>query len=162
MSKIIVVYGSTTGTTEDVAGRIAGKIGASALPVSDFNADVIAGNDVLVLGSSTWGCGELQDDWYDGVEILKSSNLTGKKVVVFGCGDSSSYSDTFCDAMSIIAKAAADAGAELVGKVSTDGYTFDSSASVDGGQFVGLAIDEVNESDKTDERIATWVASLGL
>ena len=64
--------------------------------------------------------------------------------------------------MSIIAKAAADAGAELVGKVSTDGYTFDSSASVDGGQFVGLAIDEVNESDKTDERIATWVASLGL
>ena len=63
MSNVIVVYGSTTGTTEDVAGRIASKIGATAIPVSDFNGDVIAANDVLVLGSSTWGCGELQDDW---------------------------------------------------------------------------------------------------
>lgn len=160
MSKI-VVFGSTTGVTEDVAGRIASKLGTNAIPVSDFNADVISANDVLVLGSSTWGCGELQDDWYDGVELLKSSNLSGKKVAVFGCGDSSSYSDTFCDAMSIIAKAAADAGATLIGKVSTDGYTFDSSASAEGGQFVGLAIDEVNESDKTDERIEAWVASLG-
>ncbi|MGN0029140.1 MAG: flavodoxin FldA [Marinilabiliaceae bacterium] len=162
MSKVIVVFGSTTGVTEDVAGRIASKLGTTAIPVSDFNADVIAANDVLVLGSSTWGCGELQDDWYDGVELLKSSNLAGKKVAVFGCGDSSSYSDTFCDAMSIIAKAAAEAGATLLGKVSTDGYTFDSSASAADGQFVGLAIDEVNESDKTDARIDAWVASLGL
>ncbi len=162
MSNVIVVYGSTTGTTEDVAGRIASKIGATAIPVSDFNADVIAANDVLVLGSSTWGCGELQDDWYDGVELLKSSSLAGKKVAVFGCGDSSSYSDTFCDAISIIAKAAQEGGATIVGGVSADGYTFDSSASVSDGQFVGLAIDEVNESDKTDGRIDAWVASLGL
>lgn len=162
MSNVIVVYGSTTGITEDVAGRIASKLGASAISVSEFNADVIAANDVLVLGSSTWGCGELQDDWYDGVETLKAANLSGKKVAVFGCGDSSSYSDTFCDAMSIIASAAEGAGAAMIGKVSTDGYTFDSSASAVDGKFVGLAIDEVNESDKTDERIAAWVASLGI
>ncbi len=162
MSKVIVVYGSTTGTTEDVAGRIASALGAEAIPVSNLTADVIAANDVLVLGSSTWGCGELQDDWYDGVEKLKAANLKGKKVAVFGCGDSASYSDTFCDAMSIIAKAAVDAGAQLIGKVSTDGYTFDSSASADGGEFVGLAIDEMNESDKTDGRIAAWVKSLAL
>lgn len=162
MSKVIVVYGSTTGTTEDVAGRIASALGAEAIPVSNLTADVIAANDVLVLGSSTWGCGELQDDWYDGVEKLKAADLKGKKVAVFGCGDSASYSDTFCDAMSIIAKAAADAGAQLIGKVSTDGYTFDSSASAEGGEFVGLAIDEMNESDKTDGRIAAWVKSLAI
>lgn len=162
MSKVIVVYGSTTGTTEDVAGRIASALGAEAIPVSNLTADVIAANDVLVLGSSTWGCGELQDDWYDGVERLKAADLKGKKVAVFGCGDSASYSDTFCDAMSIIAKAAADAGAQLIGKVSTDGYTFDSSASAEGGEFVGLAIDEMNESDKTDGRIAAWVKSLAI
>ncbi len=160
MSKAIVVYGSTTGTTEDIAGRIAKALGTDAINVSDFNNDVIAANDLLVLGSSTWGCGELQDDWYSGVDLLKSANLSGKKVAVFGCGDSASYSDTFCDAMSIIADAAAQAGATLVGSVSTDGYTFDASASAKDGMFVGLAIDEMNESDKTDARIAAWVASL--
>lgn len=160
MSKAIVVYGSTTGTTEDIAGRIAKALGTDVINVSDLNNDVIASNDLLVLGSSTWGCGELQDDWYSGVELLKSANLSGKKVAVFGCGDSASYSDTFCDAMSIIADAAAQAGATLVGSVSTDGYTFDASASVKDGKFVGLAIDEMNESDKTDDRIAAWVASI--
>lgn len=160
MSKAIVVYGSTTGTTEDIAGRIAKALGTDVINVSDLNNDVIASNDLLVLGSSTWGCGELQDDWYSGVELLKSANLSGKKVAVFGCGDSASYSDTFCDAMSIIADAADQAGATLVGSVSTDGYTFDASASVKDGKFVGLAIDEMNESDKTDDRIAAWVASI--
>ena len=138
MSNAIVIFGSTTGVTEDVANRIASKIGTTAISVSDLNADVIAANDVLLLGSSTWGYGDLQDDWYDGVELLKTSKLTGKRVAVFGCGDSSSYSDTFCDAMSIIARAAVD------------------------GRFVGLAIDEINESDKTVGRIASWVATLGL
>ena len=51
---------------------------------------------------------------------------------------------------------------QLIGKVSTDGYTFDSSASAEGGEFVGLAIDEMNESDKTDGRIAAWVKSLAI
>ena len=158
----IVVYGSTTGTTEDIANRIASAIGASAIPVSEMTADVISKNDNLLLGTSTWGCGELQDDWYDGVNVLKGADLKGKKVALFGCGDSSSYSDTFCDAMSIIYNEIAGSGANLVGKVSTDGYTFDSSASVKDGEFVGLAIDEVNESDKTDERIKNWLGGLGI
>ena len=53
MSKAIIVYGSTTGTTEDIAGRIAKALGTDAINVSDFNNDVIATNDLLVLGSST-------------------------------------------------------------------------------------------------------------
>ena len=57
---------------------------------------------MLILGSSTWGCGDLQDDWYDGVEILKKADLTGKKVALFACGDGESYGDTFCEAMTHI------------------------------------------------------------
>ena len=44
----------------------------------------------------------------------------------------------------------------MIGAVSTDGYTFDESASVVDGRFVGLALDEDNESDLTDTRIAAW------
>lgn len=41
-----------------------------------------------ILGSSTWVSGDLQDEWYDAFGILKSSDLSGKAVAVFGCGDS--------------------------------------------------------------------------
>ena len=162
MSKAIVVYGSTTGTTEDIAGRIASKLGVESINVTELSADVIAANDTLILGSSTWGCGELQDDWYDGVNTLKAANLNGKKVALFACGDSSSYSDTFCDAMGVIYNELSNSGATFIGPTSTEGYTFDSSASVVDGMFIGLAIDEVNESDKSDDRIAAWVGTLGI
>ena len=28
--------------------------------------------------------GELQDDWYDGIDVLKSADLSGKTVALFG------------------------------------------------------------------------------
>ena len=118
--------------------------------------------DALVLGSSTWGSGDLQDDWYDGIKVFKEADLSGKKIALFGLGDSSSFSDTFCDAIGLIYKDLQGKGAEFVGSVSTDGYTFDSSVSVEGDKFVGLPLDEVNESFKTDERIDAWVGSLNL
>jgi flavodoxin I len=155
--KTLVIYGSTTGTTEEVAQKIAEKLNAEAVNVADVTEDQIAEADNLVLGSSTWGAGELQDDWYDGIDKLKSADLKGKTIAIFGVGDSASYSDTFCGSMAGLYDAVKDSGAKIVGAVSTDGYTFDDSESVVNGKFVGLALDEENESDKTDERIDNWV-----
>ena len=161
MKKTIVVYGSTTGTCEDLAGRIASALGVDeVVNVADLTDEQIAEADNLVLGSSTWGAGDLQDDWYDGVEKLRAADLSGKKVAIFGCGDSESYPDTFCGAMGEIYNAAVEAGAEVIGRVSTEGYTFDDSAAVVDGQFVGLALDEVNQSAETDDRIAAWAEAV--
>ena len=162
MSKTIVVYGSTTGTCEGIAQTLGEKLGADVINVSDLTADELSSADNLVLGTSTWGAGELQDDWYDGVSLVKSADLSGKKVAVFGCGDSASYSDTFCGGMKEIYDAAVAAGATVVGAVSTDGYTFDDSDAAVDGQFLGLALDDVNESDKTGERIDAWIPTLGF
>lgn len=160
MKKTIVVYGSSTGTCQSIAETIASKLGVEAIDVTKFDADVIAANDNLLLGTSTWGAGELQDDWYDGLNVLKAADLTGKTVAVFGCGDSESYSDTFCGAMAEIYNAAKDAGATLVGEVSTDGYTYDDSEAVVDDKFVGLALDDVNEDDKTEGRIDAWLEAI--
>lgn len=162
MAKTIVVYGSSTGTCETIAQTIGEKLGAEVINVSDLTEDQIAGADNLVLGTSTWGAGEMQDDWYDGVKVLKSAGLTGKKVAVFGCGDSESYSDTFCGGMKELYDAAEAAGATMVGHVSTDGYNYDDSDAVVDGQFVGLALDNVNEDDKTESRIEAWLPTLGF
>lgn len=163
MKETVIIYGSTSGNCESIANRIAHALGVSSSSVvsaSDLTPELINNHTNLILGSSTWGCGDLQDEWYDAIEVIRSSDLTGKTVAVFGCGDSCGFSTTFCDAMSAIYEAAMTAGGRMVGAVATDGYTFDESASVVNGEFVGLALDEDNESDKTDSRIAAWVESI--
>lgn len=163
MKKTAIFYGSTSGNCESIAGKIAEALGVPSSDVynaSELDADKINSYDNLLLGSSTWGSGDLQDDWYDSVELIKKSDLSGKTVAVFGCGDSSGFSTTYCDAMAALYDAAKAAGANIVGAVSTDGYTFDESTAVVDGKFVGLALDEDNESDKTDERIDAWVKEI--
>lgn len=44
---------------------------AHIFEVSKLTEALVNEYDVLVLGSSTWGAGELQDDWYDGVNVFK-------------------------------------------------------------------------------------------
>ncbi len=160
MKSTIVIYGSSTGTCQSIAENIAGKLGVEAIDVQQLTAEVINNNENLILGTSTWGAGELQDDWYDGVKTLKAANLSGKTVALFGCGDCESYCDTFCGGMKELYDAAVEAGASVVGSVSTDGYNFDDSEAVVDGSFVGLALDDVNEDDKTECRVSAWVDAL--
>lgn len=158
MKKTIVVYGSSTGSCQDVAEQIAKKLGVSDVKnVSEVDADTLSGYDNLLLGTSTWGAGELQDDWYDGVEALKSADLSGKTIALFGCGDAEGYSDTFCGGMSEIYKAVKDSGAKLIGQVPADSYTYDDSESVVDGKFVGLAIDVSESEEETEKRIDDWI-----
>tara|TARA_B100001758_G_scaffold57463_1_gene47522 strand:- start:205 stop:387 length:183 start_codon:yes stop_codon:yes gene_type:complete len=53
-----------------------------------------------------------------------------------------------------------EAGAQMCGTTSTDGYDFTDSRSVVDGQFLGLPIDEVNEAELTDTRVEKWCAQL--
>ncbi len=161
MKKTVIIYGTSTGVCEDLANRIGTKLGVdNIINVTNLDDNVIADNENLILGTSTWGAGEVQDDWYDGLRIIKSANLNGKTVALFGCGDSESYPDTFVGGMAEIYHAVTDAGAQVIGAVATEGYTFDDSESVVDGKFVGLALDEVNEDSKTDERIDAWVKEI--
>ena len=154
MKKTVIIYGSSTGTCEELASRIGARLGVDdVIGVGDLD-------DSVIVGTSTWGAGEMQDDWYDGVRTLRGADLSGKTVALFGCGDSESYPDTFVGGMGELYQAVVGAGAHVVGAVPVDGYTFDSSDAVVDGHFVGLALDEVNESDKTDARIDAWAAAI--
>lgn len=163
MKKTGIFYGSTTGTTESVARLIAGKLGISPADlhdVSKMTADRVASYDALILGTSTWGDGELQDDWYDGIKVLKGADLKGKTIALFGCGDSESYADTFCDGMGVLYEDLKDSGCVFIGAVPESDYTYSASVAVADGKFVGLAIDEMNESDKTEARVESWTEML--
>ena len=140
MAKIGIFYGSTTGVCEDVANKIAEQLGDADVYNIAGNEDKLGDYDVLILGTSTWGFGELQ--------------------AYFGTGDQSSFGDTFVDGIALLNDEIEKTGATVVGHTSTDGYDFSESKAVVDSEFLGLAIDEVNQSDLTDERIEAWTTEL--
>lgn len=159
MAKINILYGSTTGATEAAAQQLAMLLGAEAKPIAAATADDFDA-DLVILGSSTWGYGELQDDWVAGIALLDTVDLTGRKVAVFGTGDSVGFAETFVNAIGILADKAIERGATLVGQVPIVGYSAVESLAVRDGNFVGLALDDTNEADQTPDRIAAWAKTL--
>jgi len=62
--------------------------------------------------------------------------------------------------MGIIYEVIKDKDCHIVGAVPADGYDYESSRAEEADKFVGLALDEDNESEKTDARIAAWVEAI--
>lgn len=162
MSKNVIVFGSTMGNTEQVAHQLAELLpdGADIFAVNSFRMENLRNYDQIFLGTSTWGSGELQDDWASELPKLGKLDLQGKKVALFGLGDSSGYGDTFVDGLGDLHEAVAQTGAERMGFWPTDGYRFEASRGIVEGQFVGLVLDVDNEANLTESRLSAWVGSL--
>ncbi len=162
MEKVGIFYGSSTGNTESVAQMIQEQFGADAevFDIADADIDQVKGYTNIIFGCSTWGVGDLQDDFEEFIENFEGADLNGKAVAIFGCGDQESYADSFVDAIGEIYEALEGTGCDLVGKISTDGYEYDESRAEKDGKFVGLAIDEDNQSDETADRVSAWVEQL--
>jgi len=158
-----IIYSTTTGNTETVAGYLSAEIGVDAVDIAD--AEDLASFDGLIIGAPTWHTGAdsersgtAWDDYLYG--DLTSADLKGKKVAIFGLGDQAGYGDNFCDAMDELKSCFEKQGAEVIGAWSADGYDHTESKSESGGTFVGLACDEDNQPDQSEERVKAWVAQL--
>lgn len=163
MKIIGIFYGSSSGNTEGVAKQIQAEFGADNAQVFDVDKatkDDLEKFDNLIFGTSTWGFGELQDDFDGFMKQIEAANLSGKTVALFGCGDQESYSDTFVDGMGLVWQSLQGKGCNIVGQTSTEGYSYSNSQSDVEGKFVGLAIDENNQSDQTADRVKAWVEVL--
>ena len=163
MKIIGIFYGSSSGNTEGVAKQIQAEFGADNAQVFDVakaTKDDLEKFDNLIFGTSTWGFGELQDDFDGFMKQIEAANLSGKTVALFGCGDQESYSDTFVDGMGLVWQSLQGKGCNIVGQTSTEGYSYSNSQSDVEGKFVGLAIDENNQSDQTADRVKAWVEVL--
>lgn len=159
--KIAIFYGSTNGNTADVALKIQKCLKTDIYDVGKLkNGDDLAKYDLLILGTSTWYDGDLQDDWDSFMRHLKLADLRGKTVAIFGLGDQESYGSDYVSGMRLIYDVVVEKGANVIGSWEDVGYSYESSASVIDGKFVGLALDEDNQSELTDGRIATWCDQL--
>ncbi len=120
MAKALIVFGSTTGNTEAVAKQIGQVLTQKGLEVSIQEVsrtkveDLGDGFDITLLGSSTWGDSEIefQEDFAPFYEAMDQANLKGKKMAIFGCGDSS-Y-EFFCGAVDLLEEKVGALGGQIV------------------------------------------------
>merc|ERR1719160_1229946 len=146
-------FGTQTGKTEDVASAVGEAAGVGAEDIGEKSAADLAGYDGLIVGLPTWNTGADSERsgtaWDEYLEEIKTLDLCGKPVAVFGVGDSIGYGDNFCDAIE-----------ELHNTFQAAGYQHSDSKSVSDGKFLGLPLDEDNENDMTENRVTNWVSQL--
>ena len=163
MAKVGLFFGSTTGHTEGAAVLIRQEFDqfeeglAQTFNVVRDPIDRMNEFSYLILGTSTWDDGELQEDWRSLWFELDKVNLNGKKIAIYGLGDQITYPDSFQDALACMAKKIKARGAQLVGLWPTVGYDFFHSTAIENGHFLGLALDNENQANLTPKRIHTWV-----
>merc|ERR1712151_1378116 len=157
-------WGTQSGKTEEVADMIAAEAGVEAKDISEVSAGDLAGYDGLIIGTLTWHTGADEQRsgtaWDELLEEIRSTDLCGKPVAVFGTGDSVSYGDNFCDAIEELHSTFSAVGAKMLGQVDSSGYEHSESKSDQGGKFLGLPCDQDNEDDKSEGRVKAWVDQL--
>ncbi|MBR8836558.1 MAG: flavodoxin FldA [Stigonema ocellatum SAG 48.90 = DSM 106950] len=164
MSQIGLFFGTTTGKTESVAEIIQKEFGGENVVtlynIADVKYSDFDNYQYLIVGCPTWNIGELEIDWDGYFTELDNIDFSDKKVAYFGTGDAISYPDSFQDALGILENKITELGGITVGYWSTDGYDFNESKALKNGKFVGLALDEDNQPELTNDRIKAWVSQL--
>jgi len=171
MASVGIFYGTSTGSTEDVADQIKDALGDDA--DGPFDVDALEGSvkenfekyDAIVCGTPTWNTGadtERSGTGWDEIYYTSMSELSfeGKSVAVFGCGDQLSYAENFADATGELHDVFQNLGAKMFGYTSQEGYEHEDSKSIRGDLFCGLLCDAVNQDELTGERVENWVAQL--
>lgn len=141
MIKALIIYGSTTGNTQDMAGMIKKELEQSdfEVEVKDVTqaavADLTGDHDLLLLGCPAYGDEEieLQEDFSIFYEQLDGIQLNGKPFAVFAPGDSS-Y-EHFCGSVDMLESKMSALGGKLV----VDGLKVDGDPASAKGEIASWA-----------------------
>lgn len=174
MDKIGIFFGTESGSTRLVAKKIQKALGDGLcdkpVNVNRTTPDDMLRYDALILGTPSYGDADIpgkgisecvEPNWVEFLaQVPKGASFTGKRIAFFVLGAQERYADRFCSSLLPLVQAFKEQGADIVGDWPIDGYTFENSAAVVDGRFLGLAIDQRTQSMLTDERIKNWLAQV--
>ncbi|MEA3304736.1 MAG: flavodoxin domain-containing protein [Patescibacteria group bacterium] len=131
---ILILFGSTTGNTQMVVDMIESAlpdtVNVEAHPGSDMDVIDFSDQDIVLFGSSTWGNGDIQESMQDLYDDLSPEYVDGKKVAVFGCGDSAF--PLFCKAVDLFEAKLKENGADIIQDgLKVDGMPVDSQDEIE-------------------------------
>lgn len=172
MNKIGIFFGTETGTTRLIAKKIHARLGdaiaAKPVNVNRIEPEDMLQYDVLILGTPSYGVGQipghtagcLESNWEEFLAKMPHADFSGKRIAMFGLGAQERYAERFASSLRRLYDTFLGFGADIVGASSTEGYTFEHSASVIDDRFVGLVIDQRTQGMHTDARLDAWVAQV--
>ena len=147
MANIGIFFGTDTGKTRKIAKMIHKQLGELAdapVNINRTTLDDFMAYPVLLLGTPTLGDGQLpglaagceSESWSEFISGLDDASLKGKTVALFG------------------------RGAQMIGSWPNEGYEFSASAALEGERFIGLVLDQDNQFDQTEARLASWLEEI--
>ncbi len=119
--KALIIFGSTTGNTEQMAATVGTALEEAGVDTEIKNVtdadvgDLTGDHDLLILGCPAYGNDEieLQDDFEDFYETIDDGiKLDGKKCAVFAPGDSA-Y-EYYCGSVDMLEERLEELGGKLV------------------------------------------------
>jgi len=170
-ARVCIYYASWDGHTESAAKHLVTASGVEATNIQEGGrkappfVEDFGDCDSIMVGSPTYNTGGADhrsetawDDWlYD---VLPTLDLGGKKVAVFCTGEQKHYDEYYCDVAGELYDKFEEAGCNLMGFTSTDGYSYTKSKAERDGQFIGQMFDQKSQADLTEERAKAWVEQL--
>jgi len=163
----LIIFGTDTGNTEEIGEKIQTELGTQGIPADMLNVTEAGSadfeqHDLIILGIPTWDFGGIQQDWEEFEAELLAADMSNIVVALYGLGDQFGYGDFFLDAMGWLHERIVKLGARVVGFWPVEGYDFEASLALneDKTQFCGLAIDEDQQFELTDQRVKIWVEQI--
>lgn len=113
--KVAIIYASMSGNTEDIATEVSKHLEPfefEMLEMENLDASVVLDYDGILLGTYTWGDGDLPYEAEEFHDQLDEIDLSGKVVGCFGSGDHA-Y-PLFCEAVNHFQNKVIERGATVV------------------------------------------------
>ena len=115
--RVCIVFASMSGNTEDIAVIIKkellkGGVDVDVEEMDGYSASDLEDYDGVLIGSYTWGDGDLPYEAEDFEEELTEIDLSGIPAAAFGSGDR--VYPSYCEAVHIFEKTLRECGATIV------------------------------------------------
>jgi flavodoxin I len=168
MKKILLIYWPEKGNVENVAKKFLSRFDKdqlTILSVAQINSQILSEYDYWIVGGSTsgshvWKDADDSNRWWEFFKLLDEQDMQIKKVAFFGLGDQILYPHHFVDGLGVLKDEFQQRNAQIYGYWPTSGYKFYDSEGYENNHFFGLALDEDQQPELTDQRIDKWVEQL--
>ncbi len=166
MKKIALIFWPEGGNVDESGDQIIAHCSNDEivkLSIAEVTKDILNEYDNWIIGGSTVGSHVWEDaddtnKWHEFFKLLDETETNGKVVAFYGLGDQILYPHHFVDGLGVFQEEFEKRKIKIVGQWSAEGYDFADSEGIKGGYFFGLALDQDQQSELSDDRIDQWLA----
>jgi flavodoxin I len=165
MTKVLLVFWPEKGNVDYAGDKIAKQF--SGAEVKKVSVGLLQKSDLekydnWIIGGSTSGAHVWEDAddsnrWFEFFKLLKDMDVKDKVVAFYGLGDQILYPLHFVDGLGYFQEEFQKHNIQIVGKWPVSGYEFNESEGMQEDHFFGLALDEDNQPELTEQRISKWI-----